>query len=84
MELPQGLSENNFQNFGSLSITCNPFLLNGTLKGRLEKYIPIESYSKFIQQLLLNLCVDNLSKSFNNVEDSFKFFKVSNKRLVSN
>ena len=35
-------------------LTCSPFLLNGTLKVHLEKFIPIESYSKFIQQLLLN------------------------------
>ena len=36
-------------------LTCSPFLLNGTLKVHLEKFIPIESYSKFMQQLLLNL-----------------------------
>ena len=55
-------------------LTCSPFLLNGTLKVQLERFIKIESYSKFIQQLLLNLHVDDLSISFNNVQDSFKFY----------
>ena len=64
------------------SVTCSPFLLNGTLKVHLEKFIPIESYPKFIQQLLLNLYVDDLSNSFNNVEDSFKFYEVSKKCLA--
>ena len=63
-------------------LTCSPFLLNGTLKVHLEKFIPIESYSKFIQQLLLNLYVDDLSNSFNDVEDSFKFYEVSKKCLA--
>ena len=62
-------------------LTCSPFLLNGTLKVYLEKFIPIESYSKFIQQLLLNLYVDDLSNSFN-VEDSFKYCEVSKKCLA--
>ena len=30
-------------------LICSPFLLNGTLKVHLEKFIPIESYSKFTQ-----------------------------------
>ena len=63
-------------------VTCSPFLLNEALKVHLEKFIPIESYSKFIQQLLLNLYVDDLSNSFNNVEDSFKFYEVSKKCLA--
>ena len=36
----------------------------------------------FIQQLLLNLYVDDLSNIFNNVEDSFKFYEVSKKCLA--
>ena len=52
------------------------------MKVCLEKFIPIKSYSKFIQQLLLNLYVDDLSNSFNNVEDSFKFYEVSKKCLA--
>ena len=63
-------------------LTCSPFLLNGTLKVHLEKFIPIESYSKFIQQLLPNLYVDDLSNSLNNVEDSFKFYELSKKCLA--
>ena len=52
------------------------------MKVHLETVIPIEGYSKFIQQLLLNLYVDDLSNSFNNVEDSFKFYEVSKKCLA--
>ena len=52
------------------------------MKVHLEKFIPVESYSKFIQQLLLNLHVDDLSNSFNNVEDFFKFYEVSTKFLA--
>ena len=63
-------------------LTCSPFFLNGTLKVHLKQFIPIESYSKFIQQLLLNLYVDDLSNSFNNVEDSLKFYEVSKKCLA--
>ena len=63
-------------------LTYSPFLLNGTLKVHLETFIPIESYSKFIQQLLLNLNVDDQSNSFNNVKDSSKFYEVSKKCLA--
>ena len=63
-------------------LTCSPFLLNGTLKVYLEKFMPIENYSKFIQQLLLNLYIEDLSNSFNNVEDLFKFYEVSEKCLA--
>ena len=64
------------------SLTCSPFFLNGTLKVHLKQFIPIENYSKFIQQLLLNLYVEDLSNSFNNVEDSLKFYEVSKKCLA--
>ena len=64
------------------SLTCSPFFLNETLKVHLKQFIPIENYSKFIQQLLLNLYVEDLSNSFNNVEDSFKFYEVSKKCLA--
>ena len=52
------------------------------MKVDLEKFIPIENYSKFIQQLLLNLYVEDLSNSFNNAEDSFEFYEVSMKYLA--
>ena len=48
-----------------------------------EKFLPIENYSNFIQQLLRNLyVVGDLSNSFNNVEHSFKFYEVSKKCLA--
>ena len=57
-------------------------LLNWILKVHLEKFLPIENYSNFIQQLLLDLYVGDLSNSFNNVEHSFKFYEVSKKCLA--
>ena len=52
------------------------------MKVHLKQFIPIENYSEFIQQLLLNLYVDDLSNSFNNVEDLLKFYEVSKKCLA--
>ena len=52
------------------------------MKVHLEKFIPIESYKKFVEQLLLNLYVGDLSNSSNKVEDSFNFLEVSEKSLA--
>ena len=35
-------------------LTCSPFLLNGTVRVHLEKYLPLRDYTEIVHQLLLN------------------------------
>ena len=55
-------------------LTCSPFLLNATVKLHLEKFLSIESFKTFIKKLLLNLFVDDLSNSFDNIKDVINFY----------
>ena len=63
-------------------LTCSPFLLNATVKLHLEKFLSIDSLKKFIEKLLLNLYVDDLHNSFDNIKDAIDFYKVSKKCLA--
>ena len=63
-------------------LTCSPFLLNATVKLHLEKFLSIDSFKKFIEKLLLNLYVDDLNNSFDNIKDAIEFYKVSKKCLA--
>ena len=63
-------------------LTCSPLLLNGTVRVHLEKYLPLPDYTEFVRQLLLNLYVDDISNSFNSIEQSFNFYKISNTCLL--
>ena len=53
------------------------FLLNGTVRVHPEKYLPPRDYTEIVRQLLLNLYVDDTSNSFNSIEQSFNFYKIS-------
>ena len=55
-------------------LTCSPFLLNATVKLHLEKFLSIESFKTFIEKLLLNLSVDDLSNSSDNIKDVINFY----------
>ena len=63
-------------------LTCSPFLLNGTVRLHLEKYLPLTDYTETVRQLLLNLYVDDISNSFNSIEQSFDFYKISENCLL--
>ena len=63
-------------------MTCSPFLLNGTVRLHLEKYLPLRDYTETARQLLLNLHVDDISNSFNSIEESFDFYKISENCLL--
>ena len=63
-------------------LTCSPFLLNGTVRVHLEKYLPLRDYTEIVRQLLLNLYVDDISNSFNSIEQSFNFYKISKTCLL--
>ena len=52
------------------------FLLHGTIRVHLEKYLPLRDYTEIVRQLLLNLYVDDTSNSFNSIEQSLKFYKI--------
>ena len=54
-------------------LTCNPFLLNTTVKLHLEKFLSIDSFKKLIEKLLLKLYVDDLNNSFDNIKDAIDF-----------
>ena len=63
-------------------LTWSPLLLNATKKLHLEKLLSIDSFKKFIEKLLLNLYVDDLNNSFDNIKDAIEFYKVSKKCLA--
>ena len=63
-------------------LTCSLFLLNATVKLHLEKFLSIDSFKIFIEKLLLNLYVDDLNNSFDNIKDAIEFYKVSKKCLA--
>ena len=63
-------------------MTCSSFLLNGTVRVHLEKYLPLRDYTEIVRQLLLNLYVDDTSNSFNSTEQSFNFYKISKTCLL--
>ena len=63
-------------------MTCSSFLLNGTVRVDLEKYLPLRDYTEIVRQLLLNLYVDDTSNSFNSTEQSFNFYKISKTCLL--
>ena len=66
-------------NFG---LTCSPFLLNGTIKEHLQKYLPLHDYREVVLQLLENLYVDDSSNSFNGIEQCLNFYEKSKKYLA--
>ena len=63
-------------------LTCSPFLLNGTIKEHLQKYLPLHDYREVVLQLLENLYVDDSSNSFNSTEQCLKFHEKSKQCLA--
>ena len=63
-------------------LTCSPFLLNGTIKEHLQKYLPLHDYREVVLQLLENLYVDDSSNSFNGIEQCLNFYEKSKKCLA--
>ena len=63
-------------------LTCSQFLLNATVKLHLEKFLSIDSFKKFFKKLLLNLYVDNLNNTFDNIKDAIESYQVSKKCLA--
>ena len=64
------------------NLTCRPFLPNGTVRVHFDKYLPLREYTEIVRQLLLNLYVDGISNSFNSIEQSFSFYKISKNCLL--
>ena len=58
------------------------FLLHATVKLNLKKFLSIDRFKKFIKKPLLNLYVDDLNDSFDNIKDAIHFYNVSKKCLA--
>ena len=63
-------------------LTCSPFLLNGTVKCHLQKYLQNENIVKFIERLLRNLYVDDSINSFDEKADCIEFYNVAKSTLA--
>ena len=50
-------------------LTCSPFLLNGTVKSHLLKYIQFTAIKEFVGKLLHNIYVDDSVNSFDKLND---------------
>ena len=58
-------------------LTSSPFLLNGTIKIHVSKYLPVPHYTDIVKKLLLNLYVDDSTNSFDTIETAIKFYEKS-------
>ena len=58
-------------------LTSSPFLLNGTIKIHVSKYLPVSHYTDIVKKLLLNLYVDDSTNSFHTIETAIEFYEKS-------
>ena len=56
-------------------LTCSPSLLNGTICAHLEQFNGCVNLKKFICKFIRNLCVNDLSSSFDVIKDAYSFYK---------
>ena len=54
-----------------------PFLLNGTIKEHLQKYLPLREYQEVVLQLLEYLFVNDSSNSFSSIGQCLNFYEKS-------
>ena len=54
-------------------LTSSPFLLNGTIKIHLSKYL-VPHFTDIVKKLILNLYEDDSKNSFNTVETAIEFY----------
>ena len=58
-----------------LGLTSSPFLLNGTIKIHVSKYLPVSHYTDIVKKLILNFCVDDSTDSFDTIETAIEFYE---------
>ena len=58
-------------------LTSSPFLLDGTIKIHVSKYLPVPHYTNIVKKLLLNLYVDDSTNSFDTIETAIEFYEKS-------
>ena len=58
-------------------LTSSPFLLNGTIKIHVSKYLPVPHYTDVVKKLILNLYVDDSTNSFDTLETAMEFYEKS-------
>ena len=58
-------------------LTSSTFLLNGTIKIHVSKYLPVPHYTDIVKKLLLNLYVDDSTNSFDTIETAIEFYEKS-------
>ena len=56
-------------------LTSSPFLLNGTIKHHLEKYMLNPNFMEIIKKLIMNLQVDDSTNIFDNLQISSIIYK---------
>ena len=55
-------------------LTSSPFLLNGTIKIDVSKYLPMPHYTNIVKKLIINLYVDDSTNSFDNIKTAIEFY----------
>ena len=58
-------------------LTSSPFLLNGTIKIHVSKYLPVSHYTDIVKKLIFNLYVDDSTNSFDTIETAIEFYEKS-------
>ena len=56
-------------------LTCSPFILNGTINAHLEKFSDYANLKDFIYKFIRDLYVDDVSSSFDNIDNAYSFYK---------
>ena len=58
-------------------LTSSPFIVNGTVRIHLQKYLSDEHIKEIIQKLIGDLFVDDVTSSLNNQIDRKKFYETA-------
>ena len=62
-------------------LTCSPFLLNATIRARVEKHLG-ENIEKLLLQFLRDLYVDDTAISFNDLTKATEFYHLTKNILA--
>ena len=63
-------------------LTSSPFVLNGTVKIHLEKFLSDNQNKDVIIKLLRDLYVDHVTSSFDSIKEGIQFYEISESCLL--
>ena len=58
-------------------LTCSPFVLNATVHHHLTKNIDVKKIKHVIERVILNLCVNDCTTSFDMLSDAIQLYHIA-------